>query len=53
MDEITKYWLEELAKRHPQKAITLSHQFLDGKKKHECGFVPHDWDGGKVYINVK
>jgi hypothetical protein len=31
----------------------LSHQFLDGTDLHECGYMPSNWDGTKVYYNVK
>jgi hypothetical protein len=53
MDDITKSWLEKLAIKYPGYAITLSHQFLDGTDLHECGFVPNDWNGEKIYIKVK
>jgi hypothetical protein len=42
-----------LAAQHPKASITLSHQFLDGTNKHECGFVPNNYDGSRVYIKVK
>ena len=50
IDAITKGWLEAIAQAHPLCAIQLSHQFLDGEKKHECGFVPNDWNGKKLYF---
>ena len=53
MDAITKGWIEDLAKQHPQYAIVLSHQFLDGSKPHPCGFVPNDWNGSTVKVKVK
>jgi hypothetical protein len=53
MDEITKGWLMDLSLRHPNSSITLSHQFLDGTDKHECGFIPNNHDGSRVYYDVK
>ena len=53
LDPITRGWLDELTQLYPRCAITLSHQFLDGVDLHECGFIPKDWDGGHVYVNVK
>lgn len=52
MDEITKGWLFDLSGKHPKAAITLSHQFLDGEAKHECGFVPGDFDGSLLYFEL-
>ena len=50
MDAITRHWIEVIAQAHPSYAIQLSHQFLDGTDRHECGFVPNDWNGEKLYF---
>ena len=50
MDAITKGWLDTLSKAHPFYAIQLSHQFLDGTDRHECGFVPNDGNGKTLYF---
>jgi hypothetical protein len=52
MDAITRGWLAHLALLHPGKAITLSHQFLDGSVDHECGLVPNA-HSGSIYVRVK
>ncbi len=51
MDEITKGWLEILSARHPQFAVSVSHQFLSGTNRNEAGFVPNDWNGIRIEYN--
>lgn len=53
MDAITKGWIDWWSKQYPNSSITLSHQFLDGTDKHECGFVPNNHDSSSVYVEVK
>lgn len=53
MDAITKGWIKQLSEEHPLTAITLSHQFLDGTDKHECGFVPNNWNYTRLYVDLK
>ena len=50
MDAITREWIESIAREHPFYAIHFSHQFLDGTDRHECGLVPNDWNGKKLYF---
>lgn len=52
MDEITKGWINELSSKYPQCAIVISHQFLDGSNRHECGFVPNDFNGALLYFEL-
>ena len=51
MDAITKQALDSLARQYPSFSIILSHQFLDGENKHECGFVPNDFNGKTLYFD--
>ena len=50
MDEITKGWIDDKAKQFPNHSIQFSHQFLDGTDRHECGFIPNDWNGKTIYF---
>lgn len=53
MDEMTRWFLERLAKQYPGYAIRITHQFLDGEQGKAAGFVPNNWNGKAVNINGK
>jgi hypothetical protein len=53
MDEITKSLLMKLSEQHPQSAIHLPRQFLDGSMGKSCGFVPNNYNGSTVRVKDK
>jgi hypothetical protein len=50
MTEIDRKNLEELSKKHPNKAIRFDNEFLGGTDKKEFGFVPDNWDKEVLYF---